>query len=144
VGWTSCALVLVGLSVAVGAGAGDTWEEECRGMLEVAGAALANEGYRLTPPVYTGQLDDGGKATLRFTLEKGKGYALVGVCGADCKDLDLRLLTAAGEEVDADLELDDSAMVEVEVAETADFMLEVLMVDCRAGPCSYGIGVFVK
>ena len=140
----SCALVLVGLSVAVAALAGDAWDEQCREQLSLAGAALASQGYELTHQLYTGKLDSGAKKTLGIALEKGRQYALVGVCDEDCKDLDLVLLDLDDEEVDSDVELDEFPMVEVEVTDAGDFKVKVLMADCRNDPCSYGIGVFAK
>jgi len=140
----SYALVLVGLSVAVAALAVDPWDEQCREQLSLAGAALASQGYELTHQLYTGELDSGAKKTLGVALEKGRQYALVGVCDEDCKDLDLVLLDLDDEEVDSDVELDEYPMVEVEVTDAGDFKVKVLMADCRNDPCSYGIGVFAK
>jgi hypothetical protein len=141
---TTLGSVLVGLVVVGGVAAGDPWEEQCREQLEVAGLALSAQGYEMTHEPYLGDLAEGDSDLLGVTLDKGREYALVGVCDEDCRDLDMRVLSLSGEEIDSDVEVDDYPMVEVTVTGSGGFRLEVIMATCQDGPCAYGIGVFAK
>jgi hypothetical protein len=134
--------VLLGLLGAAGAEEG--WESECRAMLDQAGEVLAGERLTLVHWQCGDLLPHGGRRLLRMTLEQGREYAVVGVCSETCRDLDLRLETLDGEEVDGDVELDDYPIVRAEGEGSGDLRLEVLMADCLAERCAYGIGVYAR
>lgn len=87
------------------------WEAQVRQQLINAGSKLYGRGFELTHETYTGSLYNNTYETLTLTLHAGTGYALVGVCDADCSDLDLVLYDADGREVSSDLKPDDTPVV---------------------------------
>jgi hypothetical protein len=118
----------------------DPWERQVAAQLDAVVEALDEEG--LSPagdPLY-GTLNEGEFQDVTLELTAGS-FLIIGVCDADCSDLDL-VLTADGEEIDSDLEPDDTPVLVVEVEEGGTLTLRVGMPACSSGPCRYGVGVF--
>jgi hypothetical protein len=105
---------------------------------------LIDRGYEQTHETQIGSLHDNENDSFTLTLHAGKKYALIGVCDNDCKDLDLVLYDADGNQVDADLQKDDYPLVQVTPTETQRYRVKVIMADCQTSPCWYGIGVYGK
>lgn len=120
------------------------WERQVRDQLKRAGRVLEDRGFELTHDVYTGSLRDDESESLTLTLRGGNDYALVGVCDEDCRDIDLRLYDLDGEEVDIDIEDDDTPIVQVSASSTGKYRLRVIMASCSTSPCFYGVGTFGK
>ena len=114
-----------------------------RTQLDSAATLMGNEGFRAQDDFVTGTLAAGGEEEFELELQGGRTYIIVGVCDADCSDLDMALTTAGGEDVDSDYELDDVPMVMVEVAAGQVYRLKVEMATCD-GNCHYGVGVFAN
>jgi hypothetical protein len=110
-------------------------------MRQVEGA-LAERGYQRTGEVRTGSLTQGERESISLTLGAGLDFAIVGLCDNDCSDLDLRLYDQSGAEVDADIETDDSPVVELTPRSSGTYRVEIVMVSCSVSPCYYGLGVF--
>jgi hypothetical protein len=104
--------------------------------------ALAERGYHRTGEVRAGSLTQGERESISVTLRAGFDFAIVGLCDNDCSDLDLRLFNQSGAEVDADIETDDSPVVELTPRRSGPYRVEIVMVSCSASPCFYGLGVF--
>lgn len=65
----------------------------------------------------------------------------MGVCDADCGDLDLALYDENGNLVSEDETTDDVPAVTVEPRWTGPFTLRVDMYQCTEEPCVYGFTV---
>jgi hypothetical protein len=123
------------------ASAGD-WQAQVEILLGRQDAAAAALGlHRRFQPFYD-QLRDGHYKTIDFDLRAGTHYYFVGVCDADCADLDLRLTDDQGNEVDVDTDPNDTPVVQVTPLYSARFHLRVIMADCRAEPCWWGVGAY--
>jgi hypothetical protein len=89
-----------------------------------------------------GRLDDGDEDAITFDLLRGQTYMIMGVCDADCSDLDLVLYDGDGDEVDSDLATDDVPIVSVATDRADTYRVEISMVSCSAEPCRFGVGVY--
>lgn len=122
----------------------DPFERQVRKQLSDAAQKLGKSGYELTHQIHTGDLKQNEDEDVTVQLDRGRSYVILGVCDADCKDVDLRLLNAGGREVDKDVERDDYPAVAVEVSRTERYTVRASMAACSAGPCRYGFGVFAR
>jgi len=86
----------------------------------------------------------GQSEDLYISLHSDTAYALVGLCDNDCRDLDLVLYNAHGNEVDADHKPGDTPIVIVAPSESERYRLHVIMVNCATSHCFYGIGTYGK
>lgn len=120
------------------------WELQVQRQLDRANMFLSGRGYALTHAIQTGALRDHGTESFTLELQAGHTYALLGVCDADCMDIDLRLFNQDGDEVDADIETTYYPIVEVQPVHTAQFRVHVVMATCQTSACRYGVGVFGK
>lgn len=112
--------------------------------LQIARAqeVFATHGLRPAGSPFTGTLQDGAEASHRARLTAGVQYILVGVCDNDCTDFDLRLSDAAGNQVAADLEIDDTPMVRFTPTSSGAYTVQGSMASCGQNPCYYGIAVY--
>ncbi|HVL68329.1 MAG TPA: hypothetical protein VM364_13785 [Vicinamibacterales bacterium] len=122
----------------------DEFERQVRQQLEEAGRNLARDGFRLTHQIFTGALEQRELENVTFELDRGGTYVVLGVCDTDCRDLDLKLLNAAGRQIDSDVEEDDSPVVAVAPTRSERYTVQAIMAQCGKGPCRYGLGVFRK
>lgn len=106
---------------------------------------MSTEGYRPDSKDMTvGLLDAGASVGLEIDLLGGVEYMIMGVCDADCDDLDLTLSDTDGTEVSSDA-LDDAYPVLIFTAPAGGpHILWVNMYDCSVSPCSFGYKVFRK
>ena len=110
---------------------------------------MSTEGYRPDPKaantdMIVGVLEAGDDVGLEIELMSGVEYMIMGVCDADCDDLDLVLTDPDGNEITSDA-LDDAYPVLLFTAPAGGaHILWVTMYDCSISPCSFGYKVFRK
>ena len=138
------ALALASPAVARAQAQVSRWELQVQRQLDRANTFLTGRGYALTHDIRTGELRDHDAESFTLELQGGHTYAVLGVCDADCMDIDLRLFDQDGDEVDADIETTYYPIVEVRPVHTAQFRVHVMMATCQTSPCRYGVGVFGK
>jgi hypothetical protein len=95
-------------------------------------AAEWSRGMSTVGEPLTGSLVGEASARFTLTLSAGRSYAVVGLCDADCHDLDLRLFDPDGTEVNADVEPDDSPVVLVVPRRSGTYQVRAYMAECRA------------
>ncbi len=93
-----------------------------------AGEALAGRG---------GSLYEDETTSEYFWLTPGRTQVISGTCDRDCRDLDLRLFSPSGIEIDNDLLADDIPVVSVRPREAGRYRVEVIMAHCAIEPCGY-------
>jgi hypothetical protein len=120
------------------------WRTQVAGYQKRAAQSLSERGYEQTHETQIGSLADDDNDFFTLTLHAGTTYTLVGVCDNDCKDLDLVLYDADGDQVDSDVEADDVPIVQVTPSETMRYRVKVIMATCNTNPCWYGIGAYGK
>ncbi|MBD1848839.1 hypothetical protein H6F87_02245 [Cyanobacteria bacterium FACHB-502] len=102
-------------------------------------------GHRNIPPTHEPQIQtlrDGRSSVMTLNLRSGASYRLVGVCDADCADLDLKLYDQNGNLISSDIAADSTPIISVVPRWSGQFYLQVDMANCQANYCYYGIGVF--
>lgn len=110
---------------------------------------MSTEGYRPdTKAAFTdmivGVLAAGAEVGLEIELASAVEYMIMGVCDADCDDLDLVLTDPDGNEITSDA-LNDAYPVLLFTAPAGGaYILWVTMYDCSVSPCSFGYKVFRK
>jgi hypothetical protein len=140
----SAYLLLLVVTLFVPATVSGQWQQQLTGQIEQVQEHLATSGYRLSNEAFTGSLDEGAQESIPVTLEPGREYMIVAVCDLDCSDIDLRLHDDNGNEVTADVELDDLPVVEAAPRVSMTYSVQVIMANCTADPCFYGVRVFAK
>jgi hypothetical protein len=122
----------------------DPFERQVREQLDGAAKRLTKDGYVLTHQIYTGELQEDQEENVVVELDRGRTYVILGVCDADCKDLDLRLLNSNLQEIDRDVERDDYPAVGAAPQRTEKYTVRAIMAACGKEPCRYGFGVFSR
>jgi hypothetical protein len=122
----------------------DRWTAQVGNQLIRAARAAKLGNLQLTHDPFIGDLGYGGEDYIRLNLRRGISYAIIGVCDADCRDLDLGLYDDNGNLVDSDIARDDLPVVRVTPRWNAQFTIRVIMADCSSAPCRYGLGAFGK
>jgi hypothetical protein len=131
-------------SMAGPAAAQDDWVQQVRQLLRQAGQALEDRGYSMSHKLYAGSLNEAAYKMVSVDLQVGKSYRIVGVCDADCSDLDTTLYDSHGNQIDQDIREDDVPIVSITPPRSATYRVKVSMITCSAEPCRYGLGVFGK
>ncbi len=134
---TVAALVLAGSLIApIHA---DEYEDQIKALLVFVAMAAEEEGYEVALEPYMDVLDDSAHDGLSLTLEGGTEYKIIGVCDSDCSDIDMHLQDGDGNLVARDQSDDDVPIVDVSPGQTASYQLIVVMHECSAEPCHYGV-----
>lgn len=105
---------------------------------------LEEEGYVEIDGGDSGTLEEGLEIRFPVSLREGVEYELVGVCDADCEDMDLVLFDPDGLEVDEDLLPDPVPLLSHTPAVTGNFRVGVTMVICKLEPCAYRVVLFAR
>lgn len=77
-------------------------------------------------------------------LEEGARYAVVGVCDADCNDVDLQVYDPQENDAGSDYGMSDTGFVRFSAAETGSYKLELRMYGCQAPACYAALALFKK
>ncbi|HET7234421.1 MAG TPA: hypothetical protein VFJ16_30685 [Longimicrobium sp.] len=136
---------IAGLVVTTAAAAPqDEWTQQVRRLLQRAGQTFEERGYSMTHQIYTGSLNNRSNEFVTLRLDIGTQYQIMGACDNDCSDLDMTIYGPGGNEIDTDVEMDDFPIVSVTPSRTGTYRVKVVMANCSAEPCRYGVGVFGK
>jgi hypothetical protein len=103
--------------------------------------AAAEDGYHLTNFIL-GSMDEGEDDVWTMTFTEGTEYVIHGACDRDCSDIDLSVLTEAGEVVGSDLLTDDYPVVTFTPDKSTRYQIKATMYACTAEPCYFGLGIF--
>jgi hypothetical protein len=88
-------------------------------------------------------LAQGGTETFTLQLNPGRDYVFVGVCDADCSDMDLELTDSRGNVLESDYAVDDTPVVRFSTPRAVpNARLTVSMAACSVPPCYYQVGSF--
>lgn len=120
------------------------YESQIQLYLGLAETLVESEGYVPVLDPLIGSLDDSGSRTYEVSMVRGGRYKVVGVCDNDCSDVDIKVLDPNGQLVAEDLLIDDAPIVNVSPDSTGKYRVRVLMVDCDASSCYYGVRVFAR
>jgi hypothetical protein len=105
------------------------------------GTALRN-GFQPVTAMVSGTLTNSSTTSHSVSLNAGRQYAIIGVCDADCPDLDLKLYGPDNSLIAQDIATDDYPTLTFTAAFTGNYRLEVIMATCRVNPCAYGVQLY--
>jgi hypothetical protein len=111
--------------------------------LDSAATLMANENFEAAHENVFGNLAQGQDEEFEMRVSAGESYIFVGVCDENCSDLDIHVYDADGEEIDSDVELDDTPMVAVEPKRNMTVRVKVTMATCSSD-CHFGMGVYTN
>jgi S1-C subfamily serine protease/uncharacterized RDD family membrane protein YckC len=80
--------------------------------------------------------------SFRFQLEEGEEAIVLAACDLDCYDLDVAVLSPAGDTVAFDDAVDAWPFVEFEAPETGEYVAAVILYECDVEPCWYAAQAF--
>ena len=109
-------------------------------LLARADAVYDQHGYKKLDWERQSLLRSGAEEIFTVTLTGGTEYSLIGVCDADCENLDIYVTDEKGVEVTKDVETDDYPVVHIKRGGT--FRVRVVMTKCTDAPCEFGIKAF--
>jgi len=98
-------------------------------------------GFSLVRDVQEGSMASGEILEIPVTLMAGSDYMLVGFCDQACSNLDLLLLDASGEEVQADTLPDSQPMVTFSPESLHPSVVKVVMARCATPRCRFALGI---
>jgi len=110
--------------------------------LAAVAGAYENAGYTVADAVEPDLLAAGGSYTVELYFPAGAKSVVLGLCDADCTDLDLTLFDENDNVVDQDFAVDAGPVVEVVPEWSGQFYVSVDMVDCLAADCLWSLVVY--
>lgn len=110
--------------------------------LAAAEQHYTQQGYVRMAGPFAGALAERGVRIVPVTLRADQDYRIIGVCDADCGDLDLRILDDQGDVIAADVQRDDFPILRVRPRLTGRFQVEATMFECAAAPCYFAMNVY--
>ena len=120
------------------------WADLRNRLLERASELFAGEGYHPIGFTHEGALDDDESEPVSIPLGAGEDIVLVGICDGDCSDFDLTLFDPSGNQVSADLQIDDVPIIRTTPKSTGRYSVTVQMAECTIDPCRYAIQTFTN
>jgi hypothetical protein len=127
--------------MAFGAAGSNAWAQ-ARNIFQRVSVQLDGDGYVATGNTSSGWLNRGGETTWSVWLNAGNSYAVAATCDRDCTDVDLRLISPGGLEIDSDLGDDDEPIVFATPSRSGYYRVRVSMPKCSVQPCEYFVGSF--
>ena len=112
-----------------------------RVLLDSATTLVENGDFEEARGPVFGHLEEDQDEEFQLRVRAGHTYIFVGVCDENCSDLDIVITDEDGDELESDVELDDTPMVVLEAEETTTITVKVSMATCR-DDCHYGMGMY--
>src|SRR3954469_21269455 len=140
--WAGAVLALIAAGPA--AAFDDQWAQQVKRYMDAAAKPFFDRGYHYGGFSYSGSLSNNARERLTIRLGAGLTSQIMGGCDTDCSDLDLVLFDSAGNQIDSDVQADDSPIVSTKPTVDAAYTLEVRMAKCSAEPCRYALQQYVK
>ncbi|MBB4638077.1 hypothetical protein [Longimicrobium terrae] len=118
------------------------WSAEARYRLAESLTYHGRGGMWAAGAPRTATLGEDGAAEYRVRLVPGRRYAIHGVCGERCSDIDLRLFDPGGRELVRDVEAGPDPLIEVRAGIPGVYRVRLVMVRCAGAACNTALGVF--
>jgi hypothetical protein len=141
---TTVVLALLGLAAPAARAQQQQYINQIRVQIDRIAAIVADSGYQPVGGLTYGTLNAGAREVRPVSLTLGTRYFIVGVCDADCNDVDLRLLNPDGSQLAQDVETDDKPILTFTAPATGQYRLMVMMAGCAQSPCYWGFQIFQK
>ena len=104
-----------------------------------------SRGYQLEGESWVSAMNVFDWQRVSATMSAGSEYMIVGVCDADCSDLDLYLKRLDGSDAQHDIQPDPMPILgPLTTDQSGDYELLVNMVACSVEPCSVAVALFAR
>jgi|CXWL01.1.fsa_nt_gi hypothetical protein len=110
--------------------------------LQQAQMALSQQGFQVVGQPFSGSLAQGQTWNVPAELYMGVEYRVLGVCDADCGDLDLIMYDASGAMLAQDTAVTSQPMVALLPGYNGNHVIQVQMYNCSAAPCYYALALY--
>jgi hypothetical protein len=91
-----------------------------------------------------GALANSAQRTIEVNLEAGKTYRIIGRCGDQCNDLDLRLYDPNMASLASDTMMNNQPQIEHAITATGQHRIGVTMFNCAAATCETAVRVLSR
>lgn len=132
--------IVLGVSVVVTATV-SAQSSEWMAQVEAQLAGIRDEiggEFEAVSDIMVGELEQGGVGEFTIEAEEGVEYFFMGVCDADCGDLDMALFDENDNEMVTDIEQDDYPYLHFGAERSGVWTIRVLMANCSTATCLYG------
>lgn len=120
------------------------WQQTLAMRLQEASAVLGQQGYQLVGQPYSNSMQTGQSQNLPVEMNIGYEFQIVGVCDADCGDLDIRLYGGDGSLIVEDTSTNNQPNVGVIPSTSGTFNIQVHMYACSVAPCFYAVQLYAR
>ncbi|MEQ1618571.1 MAG: toll/interleukin-1 receptor domain-containing protein [Terricaulis sp.] len=110
--------------------------------LQQAQMALSQQGFQVVGQPFSGSLAQGQTWNVPAELYMGVEYRVLGVCDADCGDLDLIMYDGAGAMLTQDTTVTSQPMVALRPGYNGNHVIQVQMYNCSTAPCYYALALY--
>lgn len=125
------------------AGAHQDFVDQVAYQLDAIRAEIASD-FEAASDIGIGELEPGDEGAFTVEVFEGVEYVIIGVCDADCGDLDLAAWSDDDEEIASDIEYDDYPVLRFEAPYDGEVYVGVLMADCGADTCVWGVQGYAR
>lgn len=120
------------------------WQQTLATQLQQAQSVLGQQGYQLVGQPYSNSLQPGQSQDLPTDMSVGYEYQILGVCDADCSDLDIRVYGGDGALVVEDTSTNNQPNVGIIPSVSGTFSVQVSMYACTVAPCFYAVQLYAR
>lgn len=107
-------------------------------------AALAQQGFQMAGEPVTGNMPQGQASNVPVQMNAGYEYRVVGVCDADCGNLDLVIYDGYNNAIGHDTLVDSQPLVGVLPSSSGMFTAQVQMISCTVAPCYFAVAAYAR
>lgn len=120
------------------------WQQTLTRQLQQANGVLGQQGYQLVGQPYSSSMQQGQSQDLPTDMSVGYEYQIVGVCDADCGDLDIRVYGGDGGLIVEDTSANNQPNVGIIPHTSGTFSIQVAMYQCSVAPCFYAVQLYAR
>jgi len=107
-------------------------------------AALAQQGFQMVGEPVTGSLPQGQASNVPVQMNVGYEFRIVGVCDADCGNLDMVIYDGYNTAIGHDTLADSQPVVGVLPSSSGVFTAQVQMISCTVAPCYFAVAAYAR
>jgi hypothetical protein len=136
--------VLAGSAILSPAARAQNYSSQVQFQFRIIKTFAESVGYQEAHKVLLSSLRDDAEETQNLQLEGGWEYRVMGLCDADCSDIDLFVSDPSGTQVGSDTGTSDAPIVNFSAPRDGRYQVRVRMAACSNQPCYYGVAAFGK
>ncbi|MEZ5961641.1 MAG: toll/interleukin-1 receptor domain-containing protein [Hyphomonadaceae bacterium] len=107
-------------------------------------AALAQQGFQMAGQPVTANMPQGQYSNVPVQMNVGYEYRVVGVCDADCGNLDIIIYDGYNNAIGHDTLADSQPVVGILPTSSGMFTAQVQMISCTVAPCYFTVAAYAR